>query len=75
VRVPLPVSEGDTIYAQTEILGKRESRSRPHMGLVEMKTSGFNQDGKVVIVFRRNIMVYKRGQGPKIQAVVPKQES
>jgi itaconyl-CoA hydratase len=66
VRMPAPVFEGDTIYAQTEILAKRESRSRPHMGLVEVKTSGFNQDGKVVIVFRRNIMVYKRGQGPQI---------
>ena len=66
VRMPAPVFEGDTIYAQTEILAARESQSRPHMGLVEVKTSGFNQDGKIVIVFRRNIMVYKRGQGPKI---------
>jgi itaconyl-CoA hydratase len=66
VRMPAPVFEGDTIYAQTEILAARESQSRPHMGLVEVKTSGFNQDGKVVIAFRRNIMVYKRGQGPKI---------
>ena len=66
VRMPAPVFEGDTIYAQTEILAKRESQSRPHMGLVEVKTSGFNQDGKVVITFRRNIMVYKRGQGPEI---------
>ncbi len=66
VRMPAPVFEGDTIYAQTEILGKRESKSRRHMGLVQVKTSGFNQDGKVVIAFRRDIMVYKRGQGPKI---------
>jgi acyl dehydratase len=66
VRMPAPVFEGDTIYAQTEILSKREAQSRPHMGLVEVKTSGFNQNGKIVIVFRRNIMVYKRGEGPKI---------
>jgi len=69
VRMPAPVFEGDTIYAQTEILAKRESQSRPHMGLVEVKTSGFNQDGKIVITFRRNILVYKRGQGPKIAEV------
>jgi itaconyl-CoA hydratase len=66
VRMPAPVFEGDTIYAQTEVLSKRESQSRPHMGLVEVKTSGFNQDGKIVITFRRNIMVYKRGHGPQI---------
>ena len=66
VRMPAPVFEGDTIYAQTEVRGVRESKSRPNMGLVQVKTSGFNQDGKVVIAFRRNIMVYKRGQGPKI---------
>ena len=55
VRMPAPVFEGDTIYAQTEILGLRESKSRPNMGLVQVKTSGFNQDGKVVITFRRDI--------------------
>ena len=66
VRMPAPVFEGDTIYGQTEILATRESKSRPTMGLVQVKTSGFNQDGKVVIAFRRDILVYKRGQGPKI---------
>ena len=66
VRMPAPVFEGDTIYAQTEILAARESKSRSHMGLVQVKTTGFNQDGKVVITFRRDILVYKRGQGPQI---------
>jgi acyl dehydratase len=65
VRMPAPVFEGDTIYAQTEILSKRESKSRPHMGLVEIKTTGFKQDGTVVMEFRRTILVYKRGHEPQ----------
>jgi itaconyl-CoA hydratase len=66
VRLPAPVFEGDTIYAQTEVLSRRESKSRPHMGLVEIKTTGFKQDGTVVIEFRRAILVYKRGHAPKV---------
>jgi acyl dehydratase len=65
VRMPAPVFEGDTIYAQTTVLHKRESKSRPHMGLVEIKTTGFKQDGTVVMEFRRAILVYKRGHEPK----------
>ena len=41
VRMPAPVFEGDTIYAQTEVLSARESKSRPNMGLVEIKTTGY----------------------------------
>lgn len=65
VRMPAPVFEGDTIYAQTEVLSRRESKSRPNMGLVEIKTTGFKQDGTVVITFRRTILVYKRGHAPE----------
>jgi acyl dehydratase len=65
VRMPAPVFEGDTIYAQTEVLGKRESGSRPHMGLVEVRTIGFKQDGTVVMEFKRTIMVFKRGHLPQ----------
>lgn len=64
IRMPAPVFEGDTIYAQTEVLHMRESGSRPTMGIVEIRTTGFKQDGTVVIVFRRTIMVYKRGHAP-----------
>jgi acyl dehydratase len=64
VRLPAPVFEGDTIYAQTEILSARESKSRPHMGIVEVKTTGFKQDGTVVMTFRRSILVYKRAHVP-----------
>src|SRR6185295_666881 len=66
VRLPAPVFEGDTIYAQTEILSTRESKSRPHMGIVEIKTTGFKQDGTVVMTFRRSILVYKRAHVPKV---------
>lgn len=64
VKIPAPVFEGDTIYAQTEVLSTRESESRPTMGIVGIKTTGFKQDGTVVMEFRRTILVYKRGKGP-----------
>jgi acyl dehydratase len=66
VRLPHPVFEGDTIYSQSEVLATRESRSRPNVGIVTVKTSGYNQEGKIVITFKRTIMVYKRGHAPQI---------
>jgi acyl dehydratase len=66
VRIPSPVFEGDTIYAQTEVLSARDSASRPHMGVVEVKTTGFNQRGTAVMEFRRTILVYKRGHEPQM---------
>ena len=71
VRMPAPVFEGDTIYARTEVLSARESKSRPHMGVVEVKTTGFKQDGTVVMTFRRSILVYKRGHEPKVPIPSP----
>lgn len=64
ITLPNPVFEGDTIYAQSEVLSKRESKSRPTMGIVEVKSTGYKQDGTVVIEFRRSVMVYKRGHVP-----------
>lgn len=66
VRLPNPVFEGDTIYSQSEVLETRASQSRPTVGIVTVKTTGFNQDGKVVITYRRTVMVYLRGHGPTI---------
>ncbi len=66
VRLPAPVFEGDTIYSQSEVLETRESRSRPNVGIVTVKTTGYNQDGVVVITFKRTIMVYRRGKAPTI---------
>ena len=64
IRLTNPVFEGDTIYSQSEVVAKRESKSRPNVGIVTVRTTGFNQDGKVVITFKRTVMVYKRGYGP-----------
>lgn len=64
VRLPAPVFEGDTIYSESEVLEVRESRSRPEVGIVRVRTTGHNQDGVVVITFTRTLMVYRRGHGP-----------
>jgi acyl dehydratase len=71
VRLPNPVFEGDTIYSRSEVLEKRESQSRPNVGIVRVKTIGFNQDGKTVIEFKRTFMVYKRGHVPATMKVSP----
>jgi itaconyl-CoA hydratase len=69
VRMPHPVFEGDTIHARSEVLDTRESKSRPHAGIVRVKTTGFNQDRTVVIEFTRTFMVYKRGAVPGAASV------
>ena len=65
VRLPNPLFEGDTIYSQSEVLEKRESKSRPNVGIVRFKTTGFTQDGTVVIEFKRTVMIYRRGHVPE----------
>lgn len=67
IRLPAPVFEGDTIYEESEILSKRESKSRPFAGIVTALTKGLNQKDEVVIQFKRTFMVYKRGQSPRDQ--------
>jgi len=57
VRLPAPVFAGDTIHAETEILEKRESRSRPGFGVVTVRSRGLNQDDVVVIEFERTVLV------------------
>jgi len=64
VRMPNPVFEGDTIYSKSEVLEKRESKSRANVGIVRVKTTGYNQSGAVVMEFKRTFMVYKRGHQP-----------
>jgi acyl dehydratase len=70
-RLPAPVFEGDTIYSQSEVLDKRESKSRDNVGIVTVKTTGYNQDGTVVITFKRTLMVYKKGHAPEIARIDP----
>jgi itaconyl-CoA hydratase len=64
VRMPHPLFEGDTVYSESEVLDIRESKSRPEVGIVTVKTIGYNQAGEVVISFKRTLLVYRRGQGP-----------
>lgn len=65
VRMPAPVFEGDTIYSDSEVLEVRDSRSRPNVGIVKVRTRGFNQNGMIVITFTRTLLVYRRGRGPR----------
>jgi itaconyl-CoA hydratase len=65
VRLPNPLFENDTVYSQSEVLETRESKSRPNVGIVRVKTTGMNQDGVVVIEFTRTFLVYKRGHVPE----------
>jgi acyl dehydratase len=58
-----PVFPGDTLYAESEVLEKRESKSRPTQGLVTVETRAFKQDGKPIMNFVRTALVPKRGYG------------
>jgi acyl dehydratase len=58
-----PVFCGDTLYAESEVLEKRESKSRPTQGIVTVKTSAYNQNGKPIMDFIRSALVPKRGYG------------
>ena len=57
VRLLKPVFAGDTIRAETEVLSKRTSQSRPESGIVRVRTRGLNQRDEVVISFERSIML------------------
>lgn len=61
IKLPNPVFVGDTLFAESEILALRESSSNPAVGIVSLRTRGLNQDGTVVIEFRRTFMCYRRG--------------
>jgi acyl dehydratase len=71
VRLPHPVFEGDTIYSRSEVIEKRESKSRANVGIVRVKTTGFNQDGTIVIEYKRTFMIFKRGFVPKTLRKTP----
>ena len=60
IQLTHPVFVGDTLYAESLVVEKRESNSRPYAGIVTVKTRGLNQDGDVVVTWNRSVMVYKR---------------
>lgn len=61
VKLTGPVFVGDTLYAESEVLGVRESKSRPEQGIVTIRTRGLKQDGTEVISFERAMLIPKRG--------------
>ena len=66
VRLPAPVFAGDTIYAESEVLEVRPSRSRLGQGIVRVRTRGFNQDDVTVLEFERSVLVYARSHRPGV---------
>jgi acyl dehydratase len=58
-----PTFHGDTLYGETTVLDKSESKSKSDRGIVAVQTTGYNQDGTVVCTFRRKVMVPKRAYG------------
>jgi itaconyl-CoA hydratase len=70
IKLPRPVFVGDTLWAQSEILGLRGSQSRPQMGVVTVRSRGINQDGHVVIEFKRTFLAYRR-DAEEVQSRVP----
>ena len=65
VKATHPVFAGDTLYAESTVLSKRESKSRPTQGIVTVSTRGINQDGKEVMTFERTMLVHRRGHSPE----------
>lgn len=63
IKLTAPVFVGDTIYAESEVLEKRESKSRPTQGIVKIKTIGKKSDGTVFMTYERSMLIPKRGHG------------
>jgi itaconyl-CoA hydratase len=61
IKLPNPVFIGDTLYAESEIIDKRESKSHPDTGIVTFETRGYNQKNELVISYRRSMLSKKRG--------------
>ena len=74
IKLPSPVYAGDTLWAESEVLSVRESRSRPSCGIVGIRTRGLNQRGDVVIEFTRSFLVFKR-DAPEIADTFPSSQS
>ncbi|MCD4524374.1 MaoC family dehydratase [Nocardioides sp. cx-173] len=70
IRMTHPVFAGDTLYSESVVLEKRESSSRPHAGIVTVKTRALNQRGDEVCSFRRMFYVYKAG-AEQLEGIFP----
>ena len=63
ISMPAPVFNGDTLYAESEVLGKKESKSRPTQGIVDVMTRAHKGDGTLIMSYKRTVLVPKRGHG------------
>jgi itaconyl-CoA hydratase len=70
IKLPHPVFAGDTLYSESLVLEKRESGSRPHAGIVTVRTRTLNQDGHVVCSFKRTFYVYRKG-AEQVEGIFP----
>ncbi len=61
IKLTHPLFAGDTLTCESQVLDKRESKSRPGAGIVTVRTDGYNQDGKLVCTFNRTMLIAKRG--------------
>jgi itaconyl-CoA hydratase len=68
VRLTAPVFAGDTLYAETTIVAKRASGSRPGEGIVTVHTTGRNQDGVKVIEFDRTLLATMRNPNDSVRS-------
>jgi acyl dehydratase len=64
ITLPHPLFAGDTLYSESEVVETRPSKSRPGQGIVKVETRGYNQDGALVIRYRRSVMVWARDSAP-----------
>src|SRR5579863_2052983 len=65
VKATHPVFAGDTLYSESTVLNKRESKSRPTQGIVTVSTRGVNQNGIEVMTFERTMLIYKLNHSPE----------
>jgi len=63
IKLPNPVFIGDTVYAESEILEKRESKSKSDRGIVTILTRAYNQKNTLVMEFKRKSLAAKKGKG------------
>jgi acyl dehydratase len=74
IRMTHPVFAGDTLWSESVVLEKRDSSSRPHAGIVTVKTRTLNQEGKEVCSFRRTFLVH-RENSPQLESLFPAGET
>jgi itaconyl-CoA hydratase len=74
IQLPNPVYAGDTLWAESEVLTVRESKTRENVGIVSIRTRGINQRREVVIEFARSFMVYKH-EAPEVMNRFPSTEA